>query len=195
MNIHTMTRNALLTFLAILLTGCATGPQVTTHAMPRVDFTAYETFGWPEEVGTDRGGYESSITQYFKQAAKREMEALGYRYVEKDPELMVNFFANAEDKQDVYTRPSMNASLATGYYGYRYGMYSAWPVYTTEVDTFNYTVGTANIDLVDAEKMQLIWEGRIEGRLTEGTLSDPRAAIYEAVADIFSEFPTRDAGD
>lgn len=193
MNIQNMIRNASLLLLVMALAGCASGPQVTTHAMPRVDFTGYETFGWPDEVGTDRGGYESSITQYFKQSAKREMEALGYRFVEDNPDLLVNFFANAEDKQDVYTRPSMNASLSTGYYGYRYGMYSAWPVYTTEVDTFNYTLGTANVDVVDAEKMQLIWEGRIEGRLTEDALSDPATAISQAVADIFSKFPTRDS--
>lgn len=195
MDMKTLTRSALLTLLALIVTGCATGPQVTTHAMPRVDFTAYETFGWPDQLGTDRGGYESSITQYFKQAAKREMEALGYRYVENDPDLLVNFFANAEDKQDVFTRPRMNAGFASGYYGYRYGMYSAWPVYTTEVDTFNYTVGTANIDLVDADRMQLIWEGRVEGRLTGNALSDPRAAISRAVGDIFAKFPIRDSSD
>lgn len=195
MNAQRIIRTLLLSLLALVVTGCATGPQVTTHSMPRVDFTAYETFGFPDEVGTDRGGYETSITQYFKQAAKREMEALGYRYVERDPDLLVNFFANAEDKQDVYTRPSMNATFATGYYGYRYGMYTAWPVYTTEVDTFNYTVGTANVDLIDAEKMQMIWEGRIEGRLTERAFSEPRASISQAVADIFAKFPTRTSSD
>ncbi|NKI36613.1 DUF4136 domain-containing protein [Wenzhouxiangella sp. XN79A] len=191
MNLRFNARILLATLLALVITGCATGPRVTTHAMPQVDFTAYQTFGWPEEMGTDRGGYETSITQYFKQAARREMEALGYRYVDESPDLLVNFFANAEDKQDVYTRPRMNATFATGYYGYRYGMYTAWPVYTTEVDTFNYTVGTANIDLVDAERMQLIWEGRVEGRLTERALTNPSAAISDAVAEIFAEFPTR----
>lgn len=190
-----VTRLLLLTTALLMLAGCASAPQVRTHAMPRIDFTAYQTFGWPEEVGTDRGGYETSITQYFKDAARREMEALGYRYVENDPDLLVNFFANAEEKQDVYTRASLSPGLSAGYYGYRYGMYTAWPIYTTEVDTFDYTVGTANIDLVDAAKRQMIWEGRIEGRLTAKALNDPRSAISDAVAEIFKRFPTKNPRD
>jgi len=184
-----------LTALAALLviTGCATGPTITTHTMPQADFAAYETFGFPDEVGTDRGGYESRITQYFKAASRSEMEGLGYRYADNDPDLLVNFFANAEEKQEVYTR--MSPTFSAGYYGYRYGMYTAWPMYTTEVDTFDYTVGTANIDVVDAEENRLIWEGRAEGRLTRSVMSDPESAIYDTVAEIFARFPARNPGN
>jgi len=178
--------------VVLLLGGCAATPNVHTHTMPSVDFTRYQTFGWPDEVGTDRGGYETSFTQYFKQAARREMEALGYRYVEENPDLLVNFYTHVEDKESVRTRTQ--PIMATGYYGYRYGMYGVWPVYTTEVDTFQYKYGTANIDLVDAEQMRLIWEGRIEGRLTEESLIDPRASISDALARIFERFPTRVTG-
>jgi hypothetical protein len=185
-------RGLMIVALSVIMAGCATGPNVMTHTMPSVDFTNYETFGWPEEVGTDRGGYETSFTQYFKQAARREMTALGYRFVEDDPDLLVNFFTRIEDKERVYTRSS--PTLATGYYGYRYGMYGTWPVYTTEIDTFEYQLGTANIDVVDAAERRLIWEGRIEGRLTEGSLVNPQQSISDAVANIFAQFPTR-AGD
>lgn len=179
--------------VAIIVAGCATGPRITTHTMPQADFADYETFGFPEQVGTDRGSYASAATQYFKAAARTEMEGLGYRYVEDDPDLLVNFFANAEEKQEVYTR--MSPTFSAGYYGYRYGMYTAWPMYTTEIDTFDYTVGTANIDLVDAERNQLIWEGRAEGRLTQKVMADPETAIYNVVAEIFARFPARSPGN
>lgn len=191
MQAPTLTRVLLICAIAVFMTACATGPSVYTHTMPQVDFDRYETFGWPEETGTDRGGYETSFTQYFKQAVRREMEALGYRYVDEDPDLLVNFFARVEDKEEVYTRTAPAPMLGTGYYGYRFGMYTAWPVYTTEVDTFQYTIGTANIDVVDAAEKRLIWEGRIEGRLTERSLTDPQASISDAVAEIFQRFPTR----
>lgn len=42
------------------------------------------------------------------------------------------------------------------YYGYRYGLYSAWPLYDRDVETVAYPVGTANVDIVDAGKKQLI---------------------------------------
>jgi len=177
--------------LVLLLSGCAATPNVKTHTMPNVDFSSYETFGWPDEVGTDRGGYETRFTQYFKDAARREMEALGFRYVAEDPDLLVNFFTRVEDKESVYTRT--RPAMATGYYGYRYGMYGVWPVYTTEVDTFQYKYGTANVDVVDAEQMRLIWEGRIEGRLTGQSLTDPQASISDALMKIFQRFPTRAA--
>jgi hypothetical protein len=34
-------------------------------------------------------------------------------------------------------------------------------------------VGTANIDIVDGERMQLIWEGVAEGRITEEDMDNP----------------------
>ncbi|AKS43192.1 DUF4136 domain-containing protein [Wenzhouxiangella marina] len=176
--------------LVLLLSACAAGPRFYTHAMPDVDFGAYRTFGWPEQLGTDRGGYETSVTQYFKVAARREMEALGYRYAEENPDLLVNFYTNIEDKERTYRRTTIAPTLATGYYGYRFGMYTVWPVYATEVEHFHYQVGTANIDVVDAAERRLIWEGRVEGRLTDRALNDPAGAISDAVADIFQRFPT-----
>ena len=81
--------------------------------------------------------------------------------------------------------------LGTGYYGYRYGLYTAWPLYAPEVETVHYEVGTANVDVVDADARQLIWEGVAEGRLTEEALENPAEAIENAVEDMFAEFPTR----
>jgi hypothetical protein len=181
--------------LLALVAGCATGPKISTHTMPQVDFSDYETFGWPAELGTDRGGYETRITQYFKQAARREMESLGYVYSEDDPDLLVNFYTRVEAREGIRTRPAMVPTFSTGYYGYRFGMYSAWPVYATEIDTFQYTLGTANIDVVDASEMRLLWEGRAEGRLTADSLSNARSEISETVAEIFERFPTRLAED
>lgn len=187
----TLVYQLLLLGLIILLPACASGPKISTHTMPGVAFSDYETFGWPEEVGTDRGGYETTITRYFKEAARREMESLGYTYTEDDPDLLVNFFTRVETREEIHTRPAMASSFASGYYGYRFGMYSAWPVYTTEIDTFQYNQGTANVDVVDASEMVLVWEGRAEGRLTENSLSEPRKSIAEAVSEIFQRFPTR----
>jgi hypothetical protein len=84
--------------------------------------------------------------------------------------------------------------VSYGYYGYRYGMYSAWPLYADDVDTVHYRVGTANIDIVDAERNQLIWEGGAEGRLTREVMEDPQPAIESVVAELFSRYPGRAPG-
>ena len=42
--------------------------------------------------------------------------------------------------------------------------------------------------------MQLNCEGRVEGRLSRGALSNLQP-VSEVIADIFAEFPARDSGD
>ena len=96
------------------------------------------------------------------------MQRRGFVYDETDPDLLVNFFSNVREVTDV--RRSPQASFGYGYYGYRYGLYGAWPYYDDYVDTVRYKVGTANIDIVDGERMQLIWEGVAEGRITEAAM-------------------------
>lgn len=174
----------------LLLAGCASGPKMRIQHDDSVDFGQYHTFGFTEELGTDRAGYSTLTTSYFRQAVRREMEALGYRYSESEPDLLANFFAYIETRTDVHSYPTFGA----GYYGYRYGLYTAWPYYGRSVDTVHYQVGTVNIDIVDARRRQLIWEGVAEGRLTSKMLENPRPAIEEVVRDLFERFPARASG-
>lgn len=173
-----------------LLAGCAaTKPDIRTDYDRSVDFSSFATYGFPDELGTDRAGYSTLITTHFRQAVDREMQSRGYRYTENEPDLLVNFFANVRDVTTVRSRP--NVWVGYGYYGYRYGMYSAWPLYADHVDTVHYRIGTANIDIVDAEREQLVWEGVAEGRLTREVMENPQPAIDSVVAELFSRYPGR----
>lgn len=113
---------------AVLLAGCAAmKPDIRTDYDRTVDFSSFATYGFPDELGTDRAGYSTLITTHFRQAVDREMQARSYRYTENDPNLLVNFFANVRDVTTIRSRP--NVWVGYGYYGYRYGMYGAWPLY------------------------------------------------------------------
>lgn len=176
------------TFVVALLAGCAaTGPEIRTDYDRAADFSSFESYGFPDELGTDRAGYSTLITTHFRQAVDREMQSRGYRYTEADPDLLVNFFANVRNVTAIRSRPDV--WVGYGYYGYRYGMYTAWPLYADNVDTVHYKVGTANIDIVDAERNQLIWEGVAEGRLTREVMENPQPAIESVVAELFSRYP------
>ncbi|HEU4654265.1 MAG TPA: DUF4136 domain-containing protein [Steroidobacteraceae bacterium] len=180
---------ALTVFAALLLGACATQrPHIRTLAAPDANFTAYNTFGFPEQTGTDRGGYSTLITSYFKKAVREQMEARGYQYVDANPDLLVNFYANAHERTEVRSSPRVPAY---GYYGYRYGLYDAWPLYQSEVHTVTYPVGTANVDVVDAKKRQLIWEGLAQGRIHDKDMEHPDEAIRSVVTQLFSRFPGR----
>lgn len=179
----------LVSIAALALAACATttGPDITVDYDRSANLGAFRSYGFPDELGTDRAGYSTLITTYFRQAVDREMRQRGFVYEEKDPDLLVNFFANVRDVADVRRTPRL--SLGYGYYGYRYGLYSAWPFYHDEVDTVHYKVGTANIDIVDAERMQLIWEGVAEGRISREDMKNPQVAIDGVVTELFKRFP------
>jgi Domain of unknown function (DUF4136) len=172
---------------AIVLCGCATTPNIRANYDHSANFAGYHTYGFPAETGTDRAGYSTLITGHFKRAVGREMEARGYRFDADKPELLVNFFASSTERTDVQSTPRL--SIGAGYYSYRLGLYTEWPLYGRDVATDHHTVGTASIDVVDAARKQLVWEGRAEGRLTDKMLDDPGPAVDKAVADIFTKYP------
>jgi hypothetical protein len=173
---------------ALVLVGCATttGPDVKVDYDKTADLASYKTYGFPEEVGTDRAGYSTLVTRYFKDAVNREMQRRGFVYDAEDPDLLVNFFSNVREVSD--TRGSSRVSFGYGYYSYRYGLYGAWPIYDQYPDTVRYKVGTVNLDIVDGERMQLIWEGVAEGRITRDDMDNPRVAIDAVVAELFQRF-------
>ena len=179
--------SALIVAAAVLFGCAATRPDIRTDYDRSADFSTYQTYGFADELGTDRAGYSTLLTTHFKQAVDQEMQRRGYRYTGSNPDLLVNFFANVRHVTTVRSRPRVVVSY--GYYGYRYGMYSAWPLYADDVDTVHYRVGTANIDIVDAGRNQLIWEGVAEGRLTREAMENPQPAIESVVAELFSRYP------
>ena len=174
--------------LATALAGCSTGPQVRADYDHSTNFALYRTFGYITPLGTDVDGYSTLITQRLKAATQRELEARGYRYDDAHPDLLVNFSAKLENKIDV--QPVMAPPV--GYYGYRAAaFYGAWPAYGFQNNVDQYTQGTLNIDLVDAARKQLVWEGVAVGRVTNDKLANPAPAIDNAVKEIFAKYPYR----
>ena len=174
-----------------VLAGCATtsGPDIRVNSAPDANFTSYSTFGFPDQTGTDRGGYSTLVTSYFKAAVRDQMEQRGYHYVDENPDLLVNFYAKVHERTEV--RPDPSFSAAYGYYGYRYGLYSAWPFYDDSVRTVTYPVGTANIDVVDAHKKQMIWEGVAQGVVSDEDMDHPQESISRVVTQLFARYPGR----
>jgi hypothetical protein len=185
---RTLIRTAILAFV-IFVAGCATGPVATADYDRSVDFSAYRTFGFLDPLGTDVAGYESLVTQTLKAATRREMEARGYAYAEANPDLLINFNAKLAKQTQVTQTPAPPM-----YYGYRRGIYGGWSGYGYDTQVSQYTEGTLNIDIVDARRKQLVWEGVAVGRVTEKQRQDRQTAISAAVAEIFSKYPFRAGG-
>ncbi len=184
----TAMRITVLVPVLILLSACTTGPRIRADHDPAADFAAYHTYNFEPQPGTDRAGYTTLVTNHFKNAVNREMQARGYVLSDK-PDLLVNFFTSLRERTDVQSSPQLGMGI--GFSHRSMGLYSAWPLYDGNVSSTTYKVGIANIDVVDAARKQLVWEGVAEGRVTEKMLQNPGPAISDAVARIFSRYPAR----
>ncbi len=171
--------------LAAGLTACASAPKIRSDYDRSADFSQYKTYGYFAQLGTDRGGYTSLLTRELRTAVDREMQARGYQPSSESPDLLVNFSTKLQDKTDVTTMPS--PMMPMGYYGYRGGFYQPWGGYMNETYVTQYTEGTLNVDLVDAKRKQLVWEGVAVGRLHGGEVK--QGAVDAAVTQIFSSYP------
>lgn len=198
MNIRSVGHAFALAMLGAVLVaaGCESGPRVRAERDKTVDFSQYRTFAFADPLGTDRAGYQSMVSQYLKAATQRELEARGLRLVEADPQILVNFNGRLSEKLRTTTVPSSAITFGYGhggYYGYRSGIYTTWPLYAPETQVESYSEGTLNIDVIDAAKKQMIWEGVAVGRVTDETMENLQAKIHEAVTAIFVNYPIQSA--
>ncbi len=178
----------LLVLAFISLAGCASGPKILYDYDRSANFGAYQTYNFMEDAGPDTGDYQSFFTRYMIDAITIEMEKRGYTKSD-NPDLLVNFNANLQDKTKV---TQSSAPMNSGYYGYRGGHYSGWGVgygYATETHVSQYTEGTFNIDLVDNAKRQLVWEAVGVGKVTEKALENLEQGVKEGVPKFFAGYP------
>jgi hypothetical protein len=176
---------------AALFAACATpGPEVRSDYDAAADFSGYSTFAFmPRAERGDTRAYDTLADRRVIAAVTRELEARGYRLVEQDPDLLVNFALSSEQVQEVQRVPS--TMMPPPWYGWRGGYYYPWPYYTYETWIDRYERGTLFIDLVDVERRQLVWEGRAVGRVTRADREEPAKALDNAVAEIFARYPFR----
>ena len=172
----------------LLLAACSSGPDVRSDFDPEADFGGYRTFSFVENPTTDGGEeYTTLVTRYLTDACQAQMESRGYERVGEGGDLLMNFHTNVENRQQVQTAP--RTSVHMGYYDYRSSMYGGWTGYANDTYVTEYTQGTLNIDLVDATRNQLVWEGVVIGRLSKKDMEHIQTTVDSTVAVVFDEYP------
>jgi hypothetical protein len=181
--LHSSVRLAAVGVAALLAAGCASGPEIRADFDPAADFGRFRTFGFVEQAGTDSGDARSITTLLLQNAAAREMEARGY--VRSDqPDLVVNFHGQLEERVDIQSRPAPTMGPTWGYRGWPG---SAWG--GTEVTTRRYNVGTLVVDLVDLQQRQMVFQGSAQGTVSRDMQRNREQTINDAVTRIFAKFP------
>ncbi len=175
--------------LALLTAGCASGLAVRSDIDPAADFTEYRTWNFFDPMGIE-GGYNSPIYgELFREAITREMTERGYRMA-AEPDLLVNVTIRSDDKVKMrtYTRPYMSGA----YYGHpggaSYGSavgvgvgVGSGATRTTEASVF--------IDLVDADRQRMSWQGVAVVDVTDKVASRLRDAVFTSVNRVFDQYP------
>ena len=181
------------------LASCASPRQANIDYDRTVDFSQYQTFAFYQEATatpaadstpTEKPAYDPLLDQHFKAAITREMAALGYRLDEAAPQLLVNYQTNVENREDVRSSPfSINAGY--GYFGRNSAFSFGFPLFGGGVEKVNYKVGTILIDVIDTNAKRVVWQGVLEGRLSNKAMQNPQQAINDSVALIYQRYPTR----
>lgn len=190
----------LLASTVLLLTACASPKQASIDFDKTVNFAQYQTFGFYQAPTTAEQAetvaeaattptYNPLTDQHFKAAITREMTALGYRFDEQAPQLLVNYSTNVESREDVRSSP-LRINAGYGFFGRNSALTLGFPLYGG-VETTQYKVGSVLIDVIDASANRLIWQGMIEGKLTSKALQQPEQAINDTVTLIYQRYPTR----
>ncbi|AMH07342.2 DUF4136 domain-containing protein [Achromobacter xylosoxidans] len=174
--------------LVTILAACASSPAIKSDYDHQADFSRYRTFGYMSPLGTDKAGYSTLLTERLKDATRGQMEMRGYVYDASNPDLLVNFNGKLQQKTQVTEAPPPPMGP---YYGYRSGFYGGWPGYGWGDTVYQYTEGTLNIDLVDARRKQMVWEGVAVGEVQNPDTATSSQNIDKAVAGIFAKYPFR----
>jgi hypothetical protein len=175
--------------VALLASGCASGPDIRADYDKAADFGKYRTYGFVSAAPGDTTQFKSLSQQNMQNAAAREMEARGYTRSDT-PDLVINFKGKLEEKTDIESTPAPMYGPGWGYGGWYGAPYGGYGMYGgTEVTTRRYKVGTLVMDVVDREKRQVVFQGGIESVVTKEMMQNREAAIAGAVGQIFSKYP------
>ena len=202
---RTKTITAFIVLLSAFLSGCSSAPKILTHHDPDIDFKQYQTFSLYDPIADKKQAYSTLIDKHIQSSLIKELERRGLKHTENG-DLKVSFNISTQEKIESTTTPIMNGGSYDhsgyynhgglynrgGYYGYRglYG-YTYGVSYGTETRVSQYTEGTLNIDVVDFQKKQVVWEGAAIGRLKDKIPDDIEGRIAKIVASILAEYPIR----
>jgi hypothetical protein len=171
------TLNLIPAVLLLLLASCSP-VRVNSDYDKNVDFVQYKTYAY-SKTGIDKVTISDLDKRRILKAIDDQMLAKGFTKSET-PDLLINIFTKEREQIDV------NQYYSRWGYGWGYG----WNPYGfgSNVSVNKYTEGTLYIDIIDAKKKELIWQGEGEGTLTKNT-AKKEAVITEFVTKILAQYP------
>lgn len=163
--------------LLVVMSSCSS-VRVASDYDKNANFDQYRTFAF-YKTGIDKAEISDLDKRRILRAIEAELLAKGFTKSE-NPDLLVSLFTKSREQVNVYNN-------GWGPYGYGWGWSPwYWNNYNTSVSTS--TEGTLYIDLIDANKKELIWQGMGTGYLSQN-MEKKEERIREFVAKIMEKYP------
>lgn len=141
----------------------------------KATFTTYKTFAFYKQ-GLDKVQVSDLDKRRIMQSIEKYMTAKGFALSDK-PDVWVNFFTKEQERTQV-------TQMGWGY-GWGWG-WSPWMWGGTNVSS--YPEGTLYIDIIDATKNELVWQGQGVGALTRDP--EQKDELFDTfVSKILAEYP------
>lgn len=167
---------SVLVLFVLVLASCST-VKVATDYDKDVNFNQYQSFAF-FKPGIDKAEISDLDKKRILRAIESEMLEKGFTKSD-DPDLLVSIFTKTKENINIYNNN----------YGYGYGWgWHPWywgAGYNTVSST---TEGTLYIDLIDAGKKELVWQGMGTAALAKD-VNRKQERINEIVEEILEKYP------
>jgi Domain of unknown function (DUF4136) len=166
---------------------CASPPPKPPETMrdPSVNFTNFKTFGWSAGGTVDAADaplllLDANIRAAIVDVMKRK------GYVEAPagttPDLRIVYETAKAEKLE---NNPVRVGIGVGSWGGNMG----GSVNVGSPSIRNFTEGTLVVHAIDTARNTEVWQGRVSGKITNGSVE--AAAIHQAVARAMADFPVR----
>lgn len=162
--------------LLVMLSSCVS-VRVASDYDKNANFDTYKSFAFFKN-GIDKAEISDLDKRRILRAIEAELLAKGFTKSET-PDLLVSIFTKSREKINVYKN-------GWGPYGYGWG-WSPW-YYDNISHVSSTTEGTLYIDLIDAKKKELVWQGIGAGNISQN-MKNKEERIKEFVAKIMEKYP------
>lgn len=163
--------------IIFLLTSC-TSVRVASDYDKNVNFDTFKTFAF-YKTGIDKAEINDLDKRRIMRAIESELLVKGFSK-SSNPDILVSIFTKSREKINVYSNNGF------GPYGYGWG-WSPW-YWNNNRYTSSSTEGSLYIDLINANKKELVWQGIGRGYISEN-MSNKEERIKEFVSKIMEKYP------
>lgn len=165
---------------ALVLAGCATGPEIRTDFDPSVNFSTYRTYSWIYSQAPQ--GMNPLLYERVRASIDRSLAARGFAQANPG-QFAVAFTLGARDRVQV----TDFGPYAPFYPAWGAGYGLGWAPIYRDVDVRNVTDGSLAIDFYDTMSKHPIWHATATEEVTPGSVT--QAQIDAAVDQVIARFP------